>query len=147
MSEVFYHNEYYEQACLGTPTRPQHKLSKTRSLDHSMIQDPLLSQAGFYGNHRVDLEEPNENARIDHIVLHARVYVLAEKYDVPTLQHLAKAKLVDELSRCTHVLTEAIHDVVVDDAELSSVLLDLCRPGQENAPQPSYTAEMCETRG
>lgn len=79
-----------------------------------------------------------------HLLLHTRVYALAEKYDIPTLKSLAKRKFEMEMA-CFYdspEFAEAIEDVYCSTIDTDRGLRDVVLEAFKNYPQLASTQDV-----
>ncbi|KAF2858025.1 hypothetical protein K470DRAFT_222206, partial [Piedraia hortae CBS 480.64] len=137
----FYRLDYDIQE--QTPTvELRHRSRRPKKVDFSQIRDPLLEMAGLSPpsspccSPRQDTPPPQSTImetdnRPPKLLLHVRVYALAEKYDIPGLKELARSKF--EISLACHYdspeVPEAIEEVycstIDSDRGLRDVIVQL----------------------
>lgn len=89
----------------------------------------------------IDEEEELEES---HLVLHTRVYALAEKYDIPSLKQLAKSKFEMAMA-CFYDspdFAEAIEEVYCSTIDSDRGLRDVVLEAFKNHPQLANTQDV-----
>jgi hypothetical protein len=89
-----------------------------------------------------DLDEESDTET--HLVLHTKVYALAEKYDIPSLKQLAKRKFEMEMA-CyfdSPDFAEAIEEVYCSTIDSDRGLRDVVLEALKNHPQLANTGDV-----
>lgn len=93
------------------------------------------------------LEEEDTNDSQSHLLLHTRVYELAEKYDIPSLKQLAKSKFEMEMA-CYYdspEFAESIEEVYCTTIDSDRGLRDVVLQAFKNHPQLANTQDVFKT--
>ena len=90
------------------------------------------------------LEELDESSQESHLVLHTKVYAIAEKYDIPALKQMAKRKFEMEMA-CYYdspELADAIEDVYCSTIDSDRGLRDIVLQTFKCHPQLASTQDV-----
>jgi hypothetical protein len=123
-----------------------------RSPVKSRAQSPTLADdEAEYDSYEEEEDEEEEPEDLTHLLLHTRVYALAEKYDIPALKELARRKFEMAMA-CDYdspELPEAIEEVydstLDTDRGLRDIVLQLLASHPQLATTPDVHAVIKET--
>lgn len=96
------------------------------------------------GSESEEIVEEEEESAESHLVLHTKVYALAEKYDVPSLKQLAKSKF--EMAMACYYdspeFAEAIEEVYCSTIDSDRGLRDIVLEAFKSHPQLANTQDV-----
>ena len=115
---------------------------KTRSPRARPLTPPLdFESESDYDSQEDELENDQPES---HLILHTRVYALAEKYDIPSLKYLARRKFEMEMA-CYYdspEFAEAIEDVYCSTIDSDRGLRDIVLETFKCHPQLANTQDV-----
>ena len=115
---------------------------KLRSPTTRSKTPPLESDSGSDYDSPIEEDEPTQSE--SHLLMHTRVYALAEKYDIPSLKQLAKRKFEMEMA-CYYdspEFAETIEEVYCSTIDSDRGLRDIVLEAFKSHPQLANTQDV-----
>ena len=108
-----------------------------KMVDSPIYQSATPTEVDSMSDHSSFNEEDESHESESHLLLHGRIYALAEKYDIPSLKQLAKNKFEIEMA-CyfdSPEFAEAVEEVYCTTIDSDRGLRDIVMQAFKNHPQ------------
>lgn len=120
--------------------RPRSPTSPTKTCQWTQPADADSED----GEHSCDEDETYFSSEESHLLLHTRVYALAEKYDIPSLKEVARRKF--EIAMACHYdspeFADAVEEVYCSTIDSERGLRDVVLQAFRNHPQLATTRDV-----